>query len=107
AGGKTAGTVWRSQPLTMVRAAHPPDVASLRISRPMDVTFGNAIRLVGVDTPAASAQDGDTVGLTLYWQVTGMTPPALATVVQAVDARGVVVGQTIRPPTGGLWPARD
>lgn len=107
AAGKPVGTVWRSQPLTMVRAAHSTDVASLRINHPLDVTFSNALRLVGVDPPVASAQDGDTVDLTFYWQVTGVAPTALVTVVQAVDARGVVVGQTIRPPTGGLWPARD
>jgi hypothetical protein len=91
----------------MVRAAQPPDVATLHVGRPMDVTFGSAIRLVGASAPTGPVQDGDSLGLTIYWQVTAAAPAALNTVVQAVDPGGKVVGQSIRPTTGGVWPSRD
>jgi hypothetical protein len=107
AAGHSSGTVWRSPPITMVRAAQPPDVTALRVGRPLDVTFSNALRLVGASAPSGTVQDGDSVGLTFYWQVIGAVPSALETVVQAADGSGTVVGQAIRPPTGGVWPARD
>jgi 4-amino-4-deoxy-L-arabinose transferase-like glycosyltransferase len=107
AAGQASGTIWRSPPITMVRAVQPPDVASLRIGRPMDVTFGSAIRLVGASAPAGPVQDGDSITLTLYWQVAAAAPAALNTVIQEVDSGGKVVGQAIRPPTDGVWPSRD
>jgi hypothetical protein len=105
--GQASGTVWRSPPIMMVRAARPPDVASLRVSRALDVTFSPALRLVGASAPSGTVQDGDSVGLTFYWQVIGAAPSALETVVQVADGSGKVVGQAIRPPTSGVWPARD
>jgi hypothetical protein len=107
AAGQSNGTVWRSPPIPLVRAVQPPDVASLRVGRPLDVTFGNVLRLVGVSVPAGPVEDGDGITLTFYWQVINAAPGALNTVVQAVDGSGKVVGQAIRPPTGGVWPSRD
>jgi hypothetical protein len=44
----------------------PEQVAS--IPHRTDVTFGNALVLLGYDAPVASAQPGDSIRITLYWQ---------------------------------------
>ncbi len=107
AAGHSAGTSWQSPAVGMVRPPRPPDIASLDVGRPADVVFGGTLKLIGSQLAESRVQDGDTITLTLFWQVLAPAPGGVDSVVQAIDARGAVVGETVRPPTGGVWPWED
>jgi len=62
-----------AMPFTVIAPAyaHPPQLTSTQIANiphHSDVTFGDALVLLGYDTPATSARPGDSISITLYWQ---------------------------------------
>lgn len=105
--GQSVGTSWRSGTISIIRPQRPPALSQLGIERPLDVLFGDSVRLVGVSSAPTTAMDGDAVAITLFWQVVRAPGGDLETIVQAVDRAGGVAAQVARPPTGGVWPARD
>ncbi|HLH27802.1 MAG TPA: hypothetical protein VKW77_02735, partial [Acidimicrobiales bacterium] len=107
ADGQSIGTSWRSPRISMIRPQIPPSPTTLGIARPLNALFGDSVRLIGASRPPPSVLDGDSVAITLYWQVTRAPAGDLETVIQAVGRDGTVVARTARPPTGGVWPAHD
>jgi 4-amino-4-deoxy-L-arabinose transferase-like glycosyltransferase len=76
-------------------------VAVTDIAQPLDVRFGPSIRLVGYNLPGTTAEPGDAVELTLYWQTE-----------IALDARYKVfthlVGENFNASSGNfLWGQQD
>ena len=62
-----------AMPFTEIAPAYarPPRLTSAQmasISQRADVTFGDALTLLGYDVSTASIQPGDSITLTLYWQ---------------------------------------
>ena len=62
-----------AMPFTVIAPAYarPPQLTSTQIANiphRSDVTFGDALVLLGYDAPAASARPGDSISITLYWQ---------------------------------------
>jgi 4-amino-4-deoxy-L-arabinose transferase-like glycosyltransferase len=64
-----------AMPFTVIAPAYarPPQLAAAQIAgipHRADVTFGDALVLLGYDAPTAgaSAQPGDSISITLYWQ---------------------------------------
>jgi len=103
--GRAIGSFWRSPVVGAIRPEHPPRISDLDLGRPTNVAFGGVARLIGVKTTTTALQDGDTVGVTLTWQVLAPPKGDLTTVIQGVTASGRTVGETAAPPTGGVWPA--
>jgi hypothetical protein len=68
-----------------------------------DAVFGGA-RLVGIDIEPKTAQPGETVAVTLYWEAQATPPAALRAVVQVWTFGGRLVGQHDRTPAGDLYP---
>ena len=73
---------------------------------PLDVTFGDVARLVGVDPPAAQVPAGQPIPLTLYWQALGTADPVSYTVFAQVLAveDGRLVAQHDAAPNNGFRP---
>ena len=73
---------------------------------PLDVTFGEVARLVGVDPPAASVPGGQPIPLTLYWQALGTGEAVSYTVFAQLLAveDGRLVAQHDAPPDSGFRP---
>jgi hypothetical protein len=62
-----------AMPFTVIAPAYarPPQLTSnqiVSIPHRSDVTFGDALVLLGYDAAAASARPGDPISITLYWQ---------------------------------------
>ncbi len=77
------------------------------ITHEMDVSFGSAIQLVGVDAQdAISVRPGDVVTATLVWQPTASgTNGALTRSAQLLNPDGQLVAQEDTTPCGGSCPA--
>ncbi|MGH2459349.1 MAG: glycosyltransferase family 39 protein [Chloroflexota bacterium] len=105
--GQAVGTFWTSEPISTIRPQRPPSLASLGIARPLNVIFGDSVRLVGASLPPRSVLDGDSVEITFYWQVIRAPARDLETVIQVEGKAGAVVARSARPPTDGVWPAHD
>ncbi len=71
---------------------------------PFEVTFGNNgdefIRLLGFNT----AQAGNVLELTLYWQAMGSIPADFTRFVHLIDASGAVVAQSDGRPVSNSYP---
>lgn len=81
----------------------PPDVPMLRSDH-----FGEQMVLKGVDLMAAPLTVGETIGLTLYWQVTQKPGQLISTFVHLLDENGQMVAQSDQWPGGlpaHLWAA--
>ncbi|MDW8067520.1 MAG: 6-pyruvoyl-tetrahydropterin synthase-related protein [Anaerolineae bacterium] len=77
------------------RFALPP------LSHPMDVTFGEEIRLAGYDL----AREGERLHLTLYWQALTAPRGDYTRFIHLFDpTTGVPVAQNDSPPRGGKYP---
>ncbi len=66
-------TLSAAMPFTVIAPAYarPPQLTSAQIANiphRADVTFGDALVLLGYDAPAASVRPGDSARITLYWQ---------------------------------------
>lgn len=65
-----------------------------------DVTFGEAIRLSGFDLSHETAQPGETVELTLYWESVARLDEDFVTAVQIIGADGEILTQADGQPAG-------
>jgi 4-amino-4-deoxy-L-arabinose transferase-like glycosyltransferase len=73
------------------------------IPKPLDVTFGDQIKLLGYTSEGDYIQSGQSVTLTLFWQVIAPVPDNFKVFVHLVDDNGIIVnneGDTY--PGGGL-----
>lgn len=76
------------------------------IDRALDASFGEVVRLVGVDAPSAiTVAPGAPLGLTLIWQPAATTTQALVRFVQVLDANGALIAQQDTIPCDGACPA--
>ncbi|HEX5418185.1 MAG TPA: hypothetical protein VFZ25_21220, partial [Chloroflexota bacterium] len=105
--GRALGSFWRSPVVEAIRPERPPGLSDLKLGQPMNVAFGGVARLIGVNETTSRVQDGDTVALTLTWQVLAPSKGNLTTVIGGIDAAGQPIGETAAPPTGGVWPATE
>jgi len=105
--GQSAGTFWQSPPVSVIRPQQPPALSTLGFGRAMNVLFGGAVRLVGVSIAPATVQDGDSVAVTLFWQVVRTPSSDLTTVIEAASPAGAIAARSSQSTTGGVWPARD
>jgi hypothetical protein len=75
---------------------------------PLLADFGGAAQLQGMDRLADTAVPGDTVPLTLYWQVDGRQPELISVFVHVLDKQGNQVAQSDQWPGGlpsDIWAA--
>jgi hypothetical protein len=97
-------------PWTVLRPAYAvPDlvpIEKVRPSVPVDVTFGNTIRLVGVDVPTAGvrARAGDSLSTALYLQGLHPAPADYLLFLKVVDPSGRVIAELNSHPGHGAYP---
>ncbi len=72
---------------------------------PLDVNFGNQVRLLGFDADNLAPRAGEDWGFTLYWQATGEMDRDYTVFAHLVDERGALVGQTDGLPLSGFYPS--
>ncbi|HLH71806.1 MAG TPA: hypothetical protein VKX96_00880, partial [Chloroflexota bacterium] len=107
---QAAGTYWQSRTIQVARPSEPPDPATLPIAQHFDIPFGGTLRLLGTTVAPTSLLDGDSVAVSLVWQV--IKPPDgdingdLNTVLQAANSADQPLARSVRPPTGGVWSPR-
>jgi hypothetical protein len=75
-------------------SALPPD------AQPVYARFGD-VALVGYSTPGGRYTPGDTLPVTVYWQVLGTSERDLSLYLHAVDDAGAVIGRIDSFPGGG------
>lgn len=102
--GQSDGNSWKSPEFNVVRPPRPPDANTLDVGRRLNVAVGDSVRLLGVRLGSPTILAGDSVPITLYWQVVRVPSPDAQTYIAAVDSTGHTVGETIQSPTGGVWP---
>jgi hypothetical protein len=90
------GVEW---PVTLDRAAVPPDPASLPIRQPLDLAAGPGLTLLGADLGTTSARPGERVYVTLFWRA-GDAPLAGRTVHLSLGGETLYEG----PPVHGSYP---
>ena len=71
---------------------------------PLDVTFGDQLKLIGADVTSSSAQPGGQSEIVLYWQALKPIEKDYSTFVHLLDANDIVVAQRDMYPGQGLWP---
>ncbi len=74
------------------------------IPHPQTATLHNDIKLLGYDLDRAAVRSGETVRLTLYWQVLKSPPRSYTVFTHLLDATGVLRGQKDSVPRGGELP---
>jgi 4-amino-4-deoxy-L-arabinose transferase-like glycosyltransferase len=71
---------------------------------PFGVTFGDQLKLIGVDVKSPAAQPGGQTEITLYWQALKPLAKDYSTFVHLLDANDITVAQRDMYPGQGLWP---
>ena len=109
--GLSSLSIWALVFVLMPAYRPPPIYSSADHVAPrhsLDVTFGDRIRLLGVDPPARRLGPGDTLTLTLYWQALADLDRDYAVYLH-VDriASGQRVGQRDTYPGLGNWPTSN
>lgn len=66
--GRITGLSARIGPVQVVRPSAPPDTATLGITLPLDLDVVGGLRLLGSALEDRSAQAGDAIDVTLFWQ---------------------------------------
>jgi 4-amino-4-deoxy-L-arabinose transferase-like glycosyltransferase len=89
-----------------------PRTAEGAIAQPLDVVFGDVVRLQGYTLYTPSPASGDVVQLTLYWEALRPVDRRLKVFTHVLDARGHIVGQRDSEPGGGRalttsWPVGE
>jgi hypothetical protein len=79
-----------AMPFTVIAPAYarPPQLTSTQIANiphRAEVTFGDALVLLGYDAPAVSARPGDSARITLYWQALKPTDRDYSVFVHLLD----------------------
>ncbi len=78
----------------------PDDVA------PAQISFGEAIQLIGTELPHAPARPGDQLPITLYWQTTSQPQANYTVFLQLLNEAGELVTSGDAPPMGGQYATR-
>lgn len=87
-------------------SGRPHVLTAPSINQPLDASFGESVRLVGIDaTPEITVAPGAAIRLTLIWQPVSTSSQALVRFVQALDANGALVAQQDTIPCEGACPA--
>lgn len=99
--------LWQSQ--TVADAYRiPPPVASLQPDRPLDVRFGDKMRLVGADFPnGAAIAPGMPLPLTLYWTTPATIPEQYTLFVHLAGSDNQLLVQFDGVPAEGRHPTRQ
>ncbi len=84
--------------------AQPAPLASATPQIPLDITFGDRIKLIGADVASSSTQPGGQSEITLYWQALKPIGKDYSTFVHLLDANDIIVAQRDMYPGQGLWP---
>ncbi len=79
-----------AMPLAVIAPAYarPPQLTEAQIAslpQRTDVTFGDALVLLGYDAPSAPVKPGDSIRLTLYWRALGPTDREYSVFVHLLD----------------------
>ncbi len=85
--------------------APPPPLTQAKLAsipNRLDADFGGELRLLGYDLHTASAEPGENVRMTLYWQAQIAMDRNWSIFVHVVDEQGVIVAQRDRYPGQGL-----
>ncbi len=85
--------------------ARPRTFALPHIPRPLDLSFGDAVRLRGYDLDRSEALPGESLHLTLYWQAERFTEREYTLFVHLLGPDGLPHGQVDRVPGDGLAPS--
>jgi 4-amino-4-deoxy-L-arabinose transferase-like glycosyltransferase len=96
-------------PLAVIRPAYarPPILSAGDVPpsiQPSGVTHGGVLRLLGYDLPRESVRPGETVPVTVYWQLTAPSDRDLAVFVHLLGRGGEPVGQSNSYPGLGAYP---
>lgn len=93
-------------PFTTIAPAYarsaPLTSAAPRI--PLEVTFGDQLKLIGADVPSTTAEPGGQIEITLYWQALKPIERDYSTFVHLLDANDIIAAQRDMYPGQGLWP---
>jgi hypothetical protein len=84
--------------------AQPAPMANVTPQIPLDVAFGDQIKLIGADVKSSSTQPGGQSEIVLYWQALKPIEKDYSTFVHLLDANDIVVAQRDMFPGQGLWP---
>jgi 4-amino-4-deoxy-L-arabinose transferase-like glycosyltransferase len=71
---------------------------------PLDVTFGDQLKLIGADVMSSSTQPGGQSAVTLYWQALKPIEKDYSTFVHLLGESDILVAQRDMYPGQGLWP---
>jgi len=91
-------------PLTTLKVV-PASQPVYQPIHPMSVRFGNDARLTGYDLSAPSARAGQTLTVTLYWQVLQPSQPDARVFLHLICPDGQLVAQDDSVPGGGEYPS--
>jgi len=94
-------------PFTTIAPAYARPAPIARPDRfdvPLDVTFGDRIRLLGADIESTSTRPGDSIEIVLSWQAVAPIDKDYSTFVHLLDEFEIPVAQRDMFPGGGLWP---
>ncbi|MCX7852519.1 MAG: glycosyltransferase family 39 protein [Caldilineales bacterium] len=95
--------------VTLTRPTQPAVVADLPIAAPANLSW-RGLRLLGGDTPPATAAPGDRLTLTLFWQVEGASLPALRVRFDLIPQATAAASWETAPVPGyptSLWQTGD
>lgn len=71
---------------------------------PLEVSFGESVRLVGYDLSNTTPQAGETLTLRLYWQAPSRPTADYSLFVHVYDAEGALIAQADQPPVSAARP---
>jgi len=97
----------KTQVIGKVVLTEPPQPASveeLRIANILNVDFGETVRLLGGQVGRDSAQPGDPLEVTLFWQAPGPSPEDVQLNLQLVDENGHLAGHQLYDVAGPQHP---
>ncbi len=80
----------------------PPNTPTAQPANRLDVSFGNALDLLGYDTPPATTQPGKYVTIQLYWRVVKPMTHNYSVFVHLLNTEDVIVAQRDMYPGQGL-----
>ncbi len=93
-----------AMPLLVIAPAYakPGPVDAAAIANPLDVRFGEDIRLLGYELPAV-AEPGQPLGVALYWEADQALETSYVVAVRVLDPTGRPVSGSDTLPAGGRY----
>ncbi len=84
--------------------AQPMPISAVTSQIPLDVTFGDQIKLIGAEVKSNTTQPGGAIEVTLYWQALKPIEKDYSTFVHLLGEHDILVAQRDMYPGQGLWP---